>query len=236
MENQLTFAEKNNLVVQHQDADSFYKDLELFKKHLPAHELNRELANANQFSYLRLDGYMLNELLNIIPIDEILENRKENEKEPEQDPPEVKTIDNIKEFLIAEFAFTDEDFEIIGEDYLQFLTSKQDEEIKTAILKFAALHPKVDDDPEDDEDEQLPEGEENQNNVNPEIPQGEEVNPDGQGPQKESELTYNEPAAYEPEKKVENETKTEETVKADTVPVTESTDKKKGRSTKNSHK
>lgn len=142
---EITFAEKNSLIVKHHGKKYFYKDLELFKKHFPSHELNTELANANQFSTERLDGQMLNELLNIIGIDEILDNRQDKEPEPTPEPPEVKTIDDVKAFLIAEFALTDKDFEIIGDDYLQFLTAKDDETIKTAIQKFATLHPETED-------------------------------------------------------------------------------------------
>lgn len=142
----ITFAEKNSLIVKHHGKKYFYKDLELFKKYFPSHELNTELANANQFSIERLDGQMLNELLGIIGIEEILDNRQEKEPEPMPEPPEVKTIDNVKALLIAEFAFTDKDFEIIGEDYLQFLTSKDNEAIKVAVQRFVALHPETKDD------------------------------------------------------------------------------------------
>lgn len=149
----ITFAEKNSLIVKHHGKKYFYKDLELFKKYFPSHELNTELANANQFSIERLDGQMLNELLGIIGIEEILDNRQEKEPEPMPEPPEVKTIDNVKALLIAEFAFTDKDFEIIGEDYLQFLTSKDNEAIKVAVQRFVALHPETGDEDDEDEDE-----------------------------------------------------------------------------------
>jgi hypothetical protein len=152
----ITFAEKNSLIVKHHGKEYFYKDLELFKKHLPSHELNTELANANRFSIERLDGQMLNELLNIIGIDEILDNRQVKKPEPTPEPLEVKTIDDVKAFLIAEFALTDKDFEIIGEDYLQFLTTKDDETIKTAIQKFAVLRHETED--EDDDDDNYSDG------------------------------------------------------------------------------
>lgn len=137
----ITFAEKNSLIVKHQGKKHFYKDLELFKKHFPSHELNTDLANANQFSIERLDGQMLNELLSVIDIKEIIENRTEKEPEPIPEPPKVRTIEDVKKLLIEQCNLTTENIEQIGEDYLQFLTTKDDEAIIAAIQKFVAFQP-----------------------------------------------------------------------------------------------
>lgn len=137
----ITFAEKNSLIVKHQGKKHFYKDLELFKKHFPSHELNTDLANANQFSIERLDGQMLNELLGVVDIKEIIENRTEKEPEPIPEPPKVRTIEDVKKLLIEQCNLTAENIEQIGEDYLQFLTTKDDEAIIAAIQKFVAFQP-----------------------------------------------------------------------------------------------
>jgi hypothetical protein len=71
----MTFAERNTLIIKHSDPAEFYKDIELFKKHFPNHKLNKELARANRFTHSRLDGSMLNILLQKIPLSEILANR-----------------------------------------------------------------------------------------------------------------------------------------------------------------
>ncbi len=127
----VTFAEKNNLIIKHQSGQHFFKDLELFKKHFPAHELNTDLANANQFTYERLDGQMLYALLDTVSIQEILENRT-------AEPVPVKTIDDIKLLLKKEFNMDEDGIQFLGEGYLQLLTTKTDEEIKTAIESISA--------------------------------------------------------------------------------------------------
>lgn len=142
----ITFAEKNNLIVKHQGKKHFYKDLELFKKHFPSHGLNTELANANQFSIERLDGQMLNELLGVVDIKEIIENRKDKDLELTPEPPGVKTIDDVISLLIEQCNLTVDNIRQIGEDYLQYLTTKDDEAIKAAIGKFVAFQPVQDDD------------------------------------------------------------------------------------------
>jgi flagellar motor protein MotB len=74
---QISFAKKNNFIIRNKGIHHFSRDLELFKKHFPAHALNMELARANRFSYGNLDGQMLYFLLDEISPEEILENRKE---------------------------------------------------------------------------------------------------------------------------------------------------------------
>ncbi|MDU1892824.1 MAG: hypothetical protein E6767_19260 [Dysgonomonas sp.] len=239
----ISFAEKNTLVVKHKSKKFFFKDLELFSKHCPSHALNNELAMANEFSYDRLDGQMLYELLSTIPIEVILQNRKEEATElPE--PPKVKTVDDVKVFLISEFSFTDQDFDVIGEDYLQFLTSKEDVDIKIAIEKFTALRPTIiDDEDEDDGDENgenneegtqgpedLDQGDGNAENL--EQPEGEQVG------EKPSDLGPPTIVAITPSESVNNESIEKEVVdpKKESAPAGESSNKKKGTKAKNSPK
>lgn len=135
----ISFAEKNSLVIRHKNKKFFFKDLELFNKHFPSHTLINELARANEFSYDRLDGQMLYELLSVVEMKEILENRTEKEQEELPEPTEVKTLDDVKTLLIEQLGLTEEDIEQIGEDYLQFLTPKDEEEIIAAVKKLIAL-------------------------------------------------------------------------------------------------
>lgn len=144
----ISFAEKNSLVIRHKNKKFFFKDLELFNKHFPSHALINELARANEFSYDRLDGQMLYELLSVVEMKEILENRKEKEKELQPEPPKVKTLDDVKALLIEQLGLTEENIEEIGEDYLLFLAAKEDEEIIAAIQKLITLRPVKDDDEE----------------------------------------------------------------------------------------
>jgi len=75
--NKLSFSQKNDLVVKQKAKKHFGKDLELFQKHCPSDRLMNELARANEFTFERLDGQMLYELLDKVSIDEILKNRNE---------------------------------------------------------------------------------------------------------------------------------------------------------------
>lgn len=127
----LTFAEKNDLIVKHKGAASFDRDLELFKKHCPAHSLLKDLARANSFSFARLDGQMLGLLLDNVSIDEILENRT---KEPEQ-PIDPKTIEEIKELLTKELELDAKDLDALSEIMPLWIT-KSDEEILSAVKKL----------------------------------------------------------------------------------------------------
>ncbi|SBV98331.1 hypothetical protein [uncultured Dysgonomonas sp.] len=149
----ISFAEKNSLVIRHKNKKFFFKDLELFNKHFPSHALINELARANEFSYDRLDGQMLYELLSIVEMKEILENRTEKEQVKLPESTGVKTLDDVKTLLIEQLGLTEEDIEQIGEDYLQFLTTKDDEDIKVAVQKFvAALRPAKEGENENDND------------------------------------------------------------------------------------
>jgi hypothetical protein len=71
----MNFAKKNELIIKHKSEAHFYADLELFKKHFPNHHINKELSRANRFTFERLDGQMLNVLLDKVSLDEILANR-----------------------------------------------------------------------------------------------------------------------------------------------------------------
>ena len=77
--NNLSFSQKNDLVVKYKDGKYFGRDLELFKKHCSANRLMNDLSRANAFTYDRLDSQMLYLLLDKISIEEILNNRKGKE-------------------------------------------------------------------------------------------------------------------------------------------------------------
>ena len=89
----LTFAQKNDLVVKHKGKKYFGKDLELFQKHFPSNRLMNDLARANEFSFERLDGQMLYLLLDKISMEEILKNREGKQ----ENPPPQKIIETIEE-------------------------------------------------------------------------------------------------------------------------------------------
>jgi hypothetical protein len=86
----MNFAEKNSFVVKYTDDKEFFQDLELFKKHFPNDRLNHDLARANSITYRRLDGSMLLRMLEKIPPDEILENRKSLKKGEEAEAEQVE--------------------------------------------------------------------------------------------------------------------------------------------------
>ena len=71
----MKFQDKNDFIVKNTSAQHFEKDLQLFKKHCPKSRLHSELNRVNSFTRKKLDGYMLNELLDKITVDEILKNR-----------------------------------------------------------------------------------------------------------------------------------------------------------------
>jgi uncharacterized coiled-coil protein SlyX len=97
--NNLSFSEKNAFIVRHKSGKYFFQDLELFKRHFQNHRLNNELARANSFTYERLDGLILFELLNKVSPEEILLNRsKETEKTPVK--PVIENTDQAKEELL----------------------------------------------------------------------------------------------------------------------------------------
>ena len=122
MKKKLTFIQKNDLIVSHKNAFFFNKDLALFQKKFSSHRLNNELARASTFNYERLDGAMLNELLEVCSIEEILENRGLIEKKP-------RTLDELKAiilgFNIPNFVNPDT-FEVLGEELLFDLNKIED--------------------------------------------------------------------------------------------------------------
>lgn len=134
----LTFTEKNDLIVKHQNRDFFYKDLELFKKHLPIHALINELAQANEYSFDRLDGQMLYALLDIISIDEVLENRGLTVKKP-------RTLDELKQMLMAAYRISGDpkEFDLIEDEVL--IEINKIEDIKDALnAAYNIIDPKID--------------------------------------------------------------------------------------------
>ena len=99
--NNLSFSQKNDLVVKHKSKEAFWKDLELFKKHHPSNRLMNDLARANEFTFERLDGQMLYLLLDKISIEEILINREE--KAPES-PGQQATLDALAKEKLEELS------------------------------------------------------------------------------------------------------------------------------------
>ena len=88
--NNLSFSQKNDLVVKHRDKRCFSKDLELFQKYFQLHRLMNDLARANEFTFERLDGQMLYLLLDKTSIEEILNNREAKEPVSSPAPPVVE--------------------------------------------------------------------------------------------------------------------------------------------------
>jgi hypothetical protein len=97
---QISFSQKNSFIIRKKDSSHFSRDLELFKKHFPAHDLNTELARANRFSYGNLDGQMLYFLLDEVSPEKILENRKEQPAEQSSDAI-IGSIEQAKAVLIS---------------------------------------------------------------------------------------------------------------------------------------
>jgi uncharacterized coiled-coil protein SlyX len=107
----ISFAEKNNFVVKHKSGKHFSKDLELFKKYFPVHRLNNDLARANSFTYDRLDGQILYDLLEKVSPKKILENRVEKPIEKPEKVVKKKATANKKtvEKAAKEKALTDKE-------------------------------------------------------------------------------------------------------------------------------
>ena len=70
-----TFEEKNRIIIQSASADCFEKDKDLFFKHCSNPKLEKDIQRANAFTYAKVDGQILNELLNKLTLEEILANR-----------------------------------------------------------------------------------------------------------------------------------------------------------------
>ena len=137
--NKLSFPQINNLVIRHKSKVHFGKDLELFKSKITDHRLMKELSRATSFSYEKLDGQMIFEMLNKgVSIDEILENRNENPvTENETKTPLIdfgKAMEITSKFTGAGIELTEDVKHIILD-----LTSASDEDIeaKIAELKLA---------------------------------------------------------------------------------------------------
>lgn len=77
-----TFEEKNRIIIQSASADHFEKDKALFFKHCSNPKLEREIQRANAFTYAKVDGQILSELLNKLTLEEILANRVGEVKSP----------------------------------------------------------------------------------------------------------------------------------------------------------
>jgi len=76
-----TFEEKNRIIIQ-SASDHFEKDKALFFKHCSNPKLERDIQRANAFTYAKVDGQMLSELLNKLTLEEILANRVGEIKSP----------------------------------------------------------------------------------------------------------------------------------------------------------
>lgn len=77
-----TFEEKNRIIIQSASAEHFEKDKALFFKHCSNPKLERGIQRANAFTYAKVDGQMLSELLNKLTLEEILANRVGEVKSP----------------------------------------------------------------------------------------------------------------------------------------------------------
>ena len=77
-----TFEEKNRIIIQNASAEHFEKDKALFFKHCSNPKLERDIQRANAFTYAKVDGQMLSELLNKLTLEEILANRVGEVKSP----------------------------------------------------------------------------------------------------------------------------------------------------------
>lgn len=93
----LSFPQKNDLVVKHKDKKYFGRDSLLFQKHFPYHKLMNDLARANEFTFERLDGQMLYLLLDRVSMDEILNNREEKELVSPPVPSEEEVMNALEE-------------------------------------------------------------------------------------------------------------------------------------------
>ena len=77
-----TFEEKNRIIIQSASAEHFEKDKALFFKHFSNPKIERDIQRANAFTYAKVDGQMLSELLNKLTLEEILANRVGEVKNP----------------------------------------------------------------------------------------------------------------------------------------------------------
>ena len=77
-----TFEEKNRIIIQTASAEHFEKDKALFFKHCSNPKLERDIQRANAFTYAKVDGQILSELLNKLTLEEILANRVGEVKSP----------------------------------------------------------------------------------------------------------------------------------------------------------
>ena len=77
-----TFEEKNRIIIQNASAEHFEKDKALFFKHCSNPKLERDIQRANAFTYAKVDGQILSELLNKLTLEEILANRVGEVKSP----------------------------------------------------------------------------------------------------------------------------------------------------------
>ena len=71
----MKFTDKNDFIVKYSSVDHYDKDIELFKIHCKSSNLHYQLERVNSFNKKKLDGMMLNELLNKVSPDDILNNR-----------------------------------------------------------------------------------------------------------------------------------------------------------------
>jgi len=72
----MDFIKKNDFIVKHKSEKYFEQDLCLYKQHFPESRLHPELKRARSYNKRTLDGQMLHDLLDKIPSDDILSNRK----------------------------------------------------------------------------------------------------------------------------------------------------------------
>ena len=77
-----TFEEKNRIIIQNASAEHFEKDKALFFKHCSNPKLERDIQRANAFTYAKVDGQILSELLNKLTLEEILAKRVGEVKSP----------------------------------------------------------------------------------------------------------------------------------------------------------
>ncbi|MDR1866121.1 MAG: hypothetical protein LBR08_11195 [Bacteroidales bacterium] len=137
----LSFTEKNSFVVTHKCARYFSLDLELFRRKFLIHRLNNDLARANTYTFDRLDGKMLYELLEVCSPEEILSNRGLTSVIAEDKLTDVKTDDELKKEFEALKGRVDEleQTNSCNEDEIDSLRSLLDgidpsiEELKSAV-------------------------------------------------------------------------------------------------------
>jgi uncharacterized coiled-coil protein SlyX len=140
---ELSFAEKNSFVIKYTNGKYFFQDLLLFQEYFPArNRLNNELARANPFTYNRLDGQMLYELLSVVSTNEILKNRGEAPKKEV-----IKNINQTKK-IIKQMNLNPSDFPT---EFLEALTGKTLDSFETAVNDFVKAKSNENPNPEDQE-------------------------------------------------------------------------------------